>query len=107
MGMLNSSSIHFLPGAFIMATITFDTHKFIRKLESAGFTTDQAEAVADAFRDASGEADLATKRDIRELELKIENRFEQIKGELTLIKWMLGILLGGVIALVSKAFFSA
>jgi hypothetical protein len=50
-----------------MATITFDTHKFVRKLESAGFTADQAEAVADAFRDASGEADLASKRDIDDL----------------------------------------
>ena len=88
-----------------MATITFDTHKFIRKLESAGFSTDQAEAVADAFRGASGEAELASKRDIRELELKIESRFEQVKGELTLIKWMLGIMLGGVMALILKAFF--
>ena len=88
-----------------MATITFDTHKFIRKLESAGFSTDQAEAVANGFRDASGEDELASKRDIRELELKIESRFEQVKGELTLIKWMLGIMLGGVMALILKAFF--
>jgi hypothetical protein len=90
-----------------MATFTFDTHKFIRKLESAGFSTDQAEAVADVFRDASGEAELASKRDIRELELKIESRFEQVKGELTLVKWMLGIVLGGVMALILKAFFPA
>ena len=69
---------------------------------------DQAEAVADAFRDASSEAELASKRDIlRELGLKIESRFEQVKGELTLIKWMLGIMLGGVMALVLKAFFPA
>ena len=88
-----------------MATITFDTLKFVRKLESAGFSMDQAEAVADAFRDASGEAELASKRDIRELELKIESLFEQVKGELTLIKWMLGIMLGGVMALVLKVFF--
>lgn len=90
-----------------MATITFDTHKFVRKLESSGFSTAQAEAVAEAFRDASGEAELAGKRDIRELELKIESRFEQVKGELTLIKWLLGIMLGGGIALVLKAFFPA
>lgn len=88
-----------------MATITFDTHKFVRKLESGGFSTAQAEVVADAFRDASGEAELASKRDIREMELKIDTRFEQVKGELTLIKWMLGIMLGGVMALVLKAFF--
>ena len=78
---------------------------FIRKLEAADFSTDQAEAVADAFRDASGEADLASKRDIRELGLKIETRFEQFKGELTLIKWMLGIILSGLMALILKAFF--
>ena len=88
-----------------MITITFDTHMFTPKLEAAGFSTDQAEAVADAFRDASGEADLASKRDIRELGLKIETRFEQFKGELTLIKWMLGIILSGLMALILKAFF--
>lgn len=64
----------------IMTAITFDTHKFVRKLESVSFSTDQSEAVADAFRDASGEAELATKRDLRELELKIESRFEQVKA---------------------------
>ena len=32
-----------------MATITFDTHKFIRRLETSGFSQDQAEAVAEAF----------------------------------------------------------
>ena len=84
-----------------MATITFDNHS----LESVGFSTDQAEAVADAFRDGSGKADLASKRDIRELELKIDSCFEQVKGELTLIKWMLGIMLGGVMALILNAFF--
>ncbi|MGE0107299.1 MAG: DUF1640 domain-containing protein [Thiomonas sp.] len=31
----------------------------------------QAEAVADAFREAQGEADLATKPDLRELELRL------------------------------------
>ena len=50
-----------------MATITFDTHKFIRRLQDAGFSPQQAEAVAEAFRDAQGEADLATKRDIEDL----------------------------------------
>jgi hypothetical protein len=88
-----------------MATITFDTLKFVEKLKAGGIPEEQAKAISEAFRDASGDADLATKRDIRELELKMETRFEQIKGELTLMRWMLGILLGGVIALIVKAFF--
>lgn len=93
------------PLGSIMATMTFDTLKFVRKLESAGFSIDRAEAVADAFRDASGEAELASKRDIRELELKIDSRFEQVKGELTSIKWIQGIILAEVMALILKAFF--
>jgi hypothetical protein len=32
-----------------MATITFDTHKFITKLEAGGFTSQQAEALAYAI----------------------------------------------------------
>ncbi len=74
--------------------------------ESSGYLEICAVAtISEAFRDASGDADLATKRDIRELELKMETRFEQIRGELTLMRWMLGILLGGVITLIIKAFF--
>jgi|GEM_PF-3923540 len=52
----------------VVTTATFDTLKFVRRLESAGFPSDQAEAVANSFRDASGEAELATRRDLRELE---------------------------------------
>lgn len=38
--------------------ITFDTHKFVRTLKDAGVPESQAEA----FKEAQGEADLATKR---------------------------------------------
>ena len=54
-----------------MATVTLDTHKFIRKLRESGMPDAQAEAVADAFREAQGEADLTTKPDLRELELRL------------------------------------
>jgi len=50
---------------------TFDTHKFVRRLKEAGLPEMQAEAIADAFRDAQGEADLATKVDLRELEYRL------------------------------------
>lgn len=88
-----------------MATITFDTLKFVRKLESAGFSVSQAEAVADAFRDASGEAELATRRDIERLEAKIEARFERLEGEMKLNRWMLGIIVVAEVApLLGKLF---
>ena len=88
-----------------MATITFDTLKFVETLKSHGMPEEQVKGIAEAFRDASGEAELATKRDMKEMRLEIDAKFEKVFGELTLIKWMLGILLGGVIALVLKSFF--
>ena len=76
-----------------MTTITFDTHKFIRTLKDAGVPEVQAES------------DLATKRDIVDLRRDIDVRFERVDGELKLNRWMLGVLLAGVISLVLKAFF--
>ncbi|MGH8477270.1 MAG: DUF1640 domain-containing protein [Methylococcales bacterium] len=54
-----------------MATITFDTHKFIRRLKESGIPENQAEAISEAFRDAHLEAELATKTDLRELEYRL------------------------------------
>ena len=51
------------------------------------------------------EAEVAAKRDIERLEAKIERVETKIVAELTLTKWMLSILLGGVIALILKTFF--
>lgn len=53
--------------------------------------------MSEAFQEAQGELDVAIKRDLKELELKIETRFEGVRVELMLIKWMLGLLLGGVL----------
>lgn len=54
-----------------MSSVTFDTHKFIRKLREPGMPDAQAEAVVDAFREAQGKADVSTKSDLRELELRL------------------------------------
>ncbi len=54
-----------------MPSITFDTHKFIRWLKESGISEEQAEAIADAFRDANLEAEIATKTDLRELEYRL------------------------------------
>ncbi|MGB7651279.1 MAG: hypothetical protein WBL62_08820 [Gallionella sp.] len=44
---------------------------------------------------------LASKQDVSRLELKLTEH----DGEFKLIKWMMGVLLGGVAALILKAFF--
>jgi hypothetical protein len=67
-----------------MATVTFDTHKFVRKLREAGFDEKQAEAVSEAFRDAQVETDPLTKKD-----LQIE--LAPVKSDLLIVKWMLGL----------------
>ncbi|MEY4210020.1 MAG: hypothetical protein RLZ92_399 [Pseudomonadota bacterium] len=76
-----------------MTAITFDTHKFVRKLRTTG------------FEKAQGQSDLVTKRDISELRRDIDVRFERLDGELKLNRWMLGILIAGVMSLVLKSFF--
>lgn len=54
-----------------MTTTTFDTLGYAKKLESAGFTRQQAEAQAAALREMI-EDRIATKQDLRELELRLK-----------------------------------
>lgn len=88
-----------------MSSITFDTHKFVRKLQEAGFDEKQAEGLTEAMRAAIDESELATRRDLREMELRIDARFEALKGDTSLIKWMMGALIAIAVANFSKQFF--
>ena len=81
-----------------MSTITFDTHKFVRKLQEAGFDEKQAEGLTDALRSAIDESELVTKKD-----LQIE--LAPIKADLNLLKWMMGALIAIAIANFGKQFF--
>nr|VFJ77385.1 MAG: hypothetical protein BECKFW1821C_GA0114237_11224 [Candidatus Kentron sp. FW] len=93
-----------------MSAIAFDTLKFTKRLVQAGASQEPAEATAEAFKEASGEAELATKGDLRETEHRIrsdmKSEFARVDGELKLIEWMLTLLLAGVMSLVFKSFFS-
>ena len=80
-----------------MATVTFDTLKFVERLKAAGVPEAQAKAEAEALALAFSEAmesRLATKNDV--------NRIER---ELLVIKWMIGLVLGGIVTLILRAFF--
>ena len=74
-----------------MSTVTFDTLKLVKTLKENGFDEKQAEAIAAAYRDASADQELVTKKDLQ--------------VELAPIKVMLGVVMGGIIALIMKAFF--
>ena len=66
-----------------MSTITFDTLKFVERLEQAGVPCDQASAMAEASKDASGEAEIATRKDIALLAVaEIKTEIANVRGEM-------------------------
>jgi len=125
-----------------MATITFDTLKFVETLENAGVERAHASAVAVAVREAQESAladhskaqQESSAQAVAELDTKTEKAIYQLSGEtqqrfaeiglriehlsakfdlleqrthsrFTLLQWMLGVLIAGVMALVMRAFF--
>ena len=52
--------------------LIFDTHAYVKSLQSVGFTEEQAEVQANALKTLV-ENDLATKQDLRELELRLKH----------------------------------
>jgi bifunctional DNA-binding transcriptional regulator/antitoxin component of YhaV-PrlF toxin-antitoxin module len=63
--------------------------------------TDALVAILDKFEKET-QKELASKDDITKIKLDIAD----IRSELKLIKWMMGIMLAGVLSLVMKTFFS-
>lgn len=79
-----------------MATITFDTLLLADKLRASGMPQEQAEAVVRSIAEA--QTQLVTKSDL-------ETALAPLRTDLAVLKWMMGVLLAGVISLVLKAFF--
>ena len=79
-----------------MATITFDTLQLVDKLKTAGLPPEQVEAVIRAISEAP--SGLVTK-DI------LEQALAPLRTDLTVLKWMMGVLLAGVMSLLTKGFF--
>ena len=87
-----------------MAT-TIDALGLAEDFEKAGFSRDQALGMARAIRNHASET-LATKADLRELELRLEARFAQIEQKIAdaqfgLIKWFTGIMIAQGAAIVA------
>lgn len=80
-----------------MATITFDTLKFVEKLRVAGVSEAQAKAEAEALVTAFSEA--------MDSQLASKSGINRLERELLALKWMVGLVLGGVLTLIMKAFF--
>jgi hypothetical protein len=70
---------------------------YTKRLREAGFTEAQAEVHTQAQKQVLAEVldtTLATKTDINRLEKQI-----------AVLKWMMGVMLAGVVSLIMKAFF--
>jgi len=92
-----------------MTTITFDTHKFVKILQDAGFEPKQAEAVSNAVLEVYSGSEVVTKQDLREQELRLETRLMGLDAKISdikydLVKWIAGMMLAqaGVIAALVK-----
>ena len=83
-----------------MTAVPFDTLALARRLrEKAGFTAEHAEAASEALADAMSGADLATKADLRELELRVKAEIGAAKNDT--LRWVFGIALAQVGAIVA------
>ena len=85
-----------------MATITFDTLKFVETLKTHGMHEEQAKGVAEAFKDAQGEAELATRRDMREVESNLKRDMRELEQRMVIKLGGLMVLAVGVVATLVK-----
>lgn len=65
-----------------MSAVPFDTLKFAKRLKEAGFTEQQADALASAEAELI-EAKLATKRDLNDLEVALRRDLKEVEAKLT------------------------
>ena len=83
-----------------MAIITFDSLKLSDKLKTAGFTAEQAEAVVRVIAEAQD--DLVTRKDLDAALSPLKTDLAVLRTEVSQIKWMLGFVIGGIIAVLAK-----
>ncbi|MBF0284896.1 MAG: DUF1640 domain-containing protein [Magnetococcales bacterium] len=93
-----------------MLAITFDTHTFIKKMRAAGLSEPQAEAQAEAIRDAFAPTieGLATKQD---LQIQIESLRRDMKemelriaAEIAPLRWGMAVSVATSLAIALKLF---
>jgi len=78
-----------------MATITFDTHLFVRKLRETGISEPQAEVIIEVVRDAVASSEVATKTDLEVTKLELKRDIETVRKEMAetkaeLVRWVIG-----------------
>jgi len=95
----------------------FDTLRYVKRLRAADIPESQAEAQAEALREVLADqaaatrrdaGQVATKADVREavarLDRKVDAGFAEVKSDVKLLKWMLGILIAAAAPLIIRAY---
>lgn len=73
-----------------MTAVTFDTFRFVDRLEKAGASRELAAALVEVQRESLAEAvdvQIATKSDIHD----VKSDIQRIDYEIRLLKWMIGL----------------
>jgi len=78
-----------------MATITFDTLQLVEQLRSAGIPQDQAEPVVKVI--AKSQGNLVTSD---HFDAKLESSLAPLRTDLVVLKWLMGLMIAGVMSLV-------
>jgi len=65
-----------------MSSVTMDTLKLVEALEQADIPRVQARAIVDVVREARDSSDVATRADLRELELKLRSEMEVMRRDI-------------------------
>ncbi len=82
-----------------MATIVFDTYLYIKKLRAVGFTEEQAAVQAETIAGLINE-ELTTKRDLSEMEQRLDSRLKELEYKLTI---KLGAMMAASIAIIAAS----
>lgn len=85
-----------------MATVTFDTDEAVQKLIAGKYSEEQARAIVRMVVDSQRE--LVTKTDLNVAIQDIRLKLIEHDGQFTLLKWMIGLVVAGVLSLVLKTF---
>ena len=94
-----------------MATLTFDTHAFVKELTQAGMPEEQAEVLARsqamlideklATKQDLKELEMRLVRDMKELEMRLKRDIQELKHDMTVrLGSMMVVAIGVVVALV-------
>lgn len=92
-----------------MSSTTFDSLGYFEKLKAVGVPDEQAKVQAAAFREftdiqeENARKELATKMDVIQAEMRINEKIEQSKHEI--LKWMMGMIVAQTALIVAVLAF--